>query len=138
MVNEKAGKNATLYGRLAEEHIIKKLSLHKVNRHYDALLIEGDLFGMKQTKIEIKTAQIFKGEFMFTTANHIKLKKSKGYYILVYMSKKTILFCLSIKPLEIEKYISRTHQHPSIWRKNRDYFRIKPNFISKLNNIKLI
>ena len=132
-MNESSGKIAVKYGRIGEDYAIKKYKLFRTNGSHDALAVTGDLFGMSEKPIEIKSAQLFSktggyGEFMFNVDNHNELIRLNGDYIFVFMFRETVLFDLKFHSSKIQK--GRGYKIP---RKNKaDFFRINTNFFAKL------
>ena len=132
-MNELAGKKAVMYGKIGEDFVFKKLKLFRSNNSHDALDVKGSLFSMNSTPVEIKSAQIFRGQFIFTNENHIELEKKKGYYIFVFMNQKKVLFCLKIIAKEIIKIkkVSRFKNASKNRRKNV-FFRLPTTFFKQL------
>lgn len=132
-MNENSGKIAVKYGRIGEDYAIKKYKLLRTGGSHDALFVKGNLFGMSQSPVEIKSAQLFSktgscGEFMFNVDNHKELIKLNGEYIFVFMRRKNILFDLRLPAGRVPP-----GRHYKIPRKNKaDFFRVNTNFFMRL------
>lgn len=137
-MNEQAGKNAVLYGGIGERYAIKKFNLKKSKAgSYDAVLIKGNLKGMTEIPVEIKSAQLLSrnnknwfGQFGFNKKNHEELGNYKGFYIFVFMCGEDVLFCLKVLPQYIEKVICRNFRR--LKRRKGTYFTVRTDFYTKV------
>ena len=135
-MNKLAGTKAYLYGKLMEQRILTKLNLLKINNKADGIKSFGDLFGMSEEYVEIKSLQFLSkngfGEIKINDENHKKLKERKGYYVVVFNDRDKILFIIVFQAYKLDKFFGINKGYV---RGKSKYHRVSAKFYKKIEYV---